>query len=186
MKITVSGKQLTIGENLTPYVSDHLNTLVEKYFPEDTGTASVIFSKEGTQIRVDIALRPIEGGLLINATSTNANAYDGYDEAAVRIQSQLRKYKNRLKDHKSFRSEPIQVSVIEPEHEVEEFIEAEGAPVIVAEMQAELPTCTVSGAVMRMDLANVPALMFKNSAHGRLNMVYKRADGNIGWIDPKN
>ena len=77
--------------------------------------------------------------------------------------------------------------VIEPEKETEEdsLPQDEAAPVIVAEMQTDLPTCTVSGAVMRMDLADVPALMFRNAAHGGLNMVYRRADGNIGWVDPQ-
>jgi hypothetical protein len=79
--------------------------------------------------------------------------------------------------------EMVDMAVIDAKEDEEEVGDA---PVIVAEMQTELPICTVSGAVMRMDLAGLPALMFKNSAHGGLNMVYRRTDGNIGWIDPKN
>lgn len=184
MNITITGKQLHIGENLTNYATDALNSLVEKYFPQDTGSASVAFSKEGSQIKTDISVRPVEGGLLINSSSVNPNAYSGFDEACIRISSQLRKYKNRLKDRK-YSAEPVHVSVIEPEHDIPDLPEEEGAPVIVAEMQDSLPTCTVSGAVMRMELANVPALLFKNSSNGVLNMVYVRADGNIGWVDPK-
>ena len=91
-----------------------------------------------------------------------------------------------MTNHK-FDAETVNFAVIEPEKETEDEMlpQDEAAPVVVAEMQSELPLCTVSGAVMRMDLADVPALMFRNVAHGGLNMVYRRADGNIGWVDPQ-
>ncbi|OPZ76423.1 MAG: hypothetical protein BWY78_01373 [Alphaproteobacteria bacterium ADurb.Bin438] len=89
-----------------------------------------------------------------------------------------------MTDHKGAKSESVRFSVIESENEEEVSASEEDAPIIVADMQSELPLCTVSGAVMRMDLANVPALMFRNTAHGGLNMVYRRADGNVGWVDP--
>lgn len=124
--------------------------------------------------------------VLIQGSSSNADAYAAFDAANDRIAKQLQRYKKRLTSHKAS-AETVNFAVIEPEKESEEdsLPQDESAPVVVAEMQSELPLCTVSGAVMRMDLADVPALMFRNIAHGGLNMVYRRADGNIGWVDPQ-
>ena len=115
----------------------------------------------------------------------NPDAYTAFDDAGARITKQLGRYKERLTDYK-LNVEPVNLAVIKADAAAEEVLPAEEtAPIIIAELEDEIPTCSVSGAVMRMDLADVPALMFRNSAHGGLNMVYRRADGNIGWVDPK-
>ena len=185
MKIAITGKQIDIGTSLRSYVEERIENTLKKYFDAPL-TASVAFSKEGNSlIKADISAHPMSS-VSIQGSSSNADAYVAFDEANERIAKQLKRYKKRLTDHK-VTAETVNFAVIEPEKENEEdsLPQDEAAPVVVAEMQSELPLCTVSGAVMRMDLADVPALMFRNIAHGGLNMVYRRADGNIGWVDPQ-
>ena len=184
MKIAITGKQIDIGTSLRSYVEEHIENTVQKYF-ENPLNATVSFSKEGSMIRADISVHPISS-VLIQGSASTGDAYAAFDSANDRIGKQLQRYKKRLTNHK-FDAETVNFAVIEPEKETEDEMlpQDEAAPVVVAEMQSELPLCTVSGAVMRMDLADVPALMFRNVAHGGLNMVYRRADGNIGWVDPQ-
>lgn len=184
MKISITGKQIDIGTSLRSYVEEHTENTVKRFF-ETPLNASVAFSKEGNLIRVDTTVHAMSG-VLVQGSSSNVDAYAAFDAANDRIAKQLQRYKKRLTDHKA-RAEMVNFAVIEPEKEDTEdsLPQDEAAPVVVAEMQSELPLCTVSGAVMRMDLADVPALMFRNVAHGGLNMVYRRADGNIGWVDPQ-
>ncbi len=183
MQITITGKQLHLGDNMQAYAEQNLSAVIEKYF-DDVVNASVLFSKDGDAIKAELSVHP-RTGTLLKGSAKGTDAYVAFDQACERIGAQLRKYKARLTEHKNEKFEMVDVSVIESEDSKDE-VEAGIAPVIVAEMQAELPICSVSGAVMRMDLADLPALMFRNSAHGGLNMVYRRADGNIGWVDPKN
>ena len=181
MQITITGKQLHLGDNMQAYAEKNLSAIIEKYF-DDAVSASALFSKDGDAIKAEVSVHPASGSLLKGSAKGN-DAYVAFDQACDRIARQLRKYKNRLTEHKNEKFEMVDISVIEDEKEEE----ATGtAPTIIAEMQTELPICSVSGAVMRMDLADLPALMFRNSAHGGLNMVYRRPDGNIGWVDPKS
>ncbi|MBF0094796.1 MAG: HPF/RaiA family ribosome-associated protein, partial [Alphaproteobacteria bacterium] len=113
-------------------------------------------------------------------------AYAAFDTAAERIATQLRRYKQRLGKHKGrtdATSIPAQYHILAAPGEEDVPVE-QPHPMVIAEMTADVPVCTVSGAVMRLDLAEAPAIMFRNSAHGGLNMVYRRPDGNIGWVDP--
>ncbi len=181
MQITITGKQLNLGDNMQSYAEKNLAAVVDKYF-DAAIDAAIVFSREGDAIKAEVTVHPGSGALL-KGSAKGADAYVAFDQACDRIARQLRRYKNRLTEHKNIKFEMVDAAVIEPEEEEE----VKGtAPVIVAEMQTELPICSVSGAVMRMDLADLPALMFRNSAHGGLNMVYRRPDGNIGWVDPKN
>lgn len=184
MKIAITGKQIDIGTSLRTHVEEQLNAAVNKYF-DDPLNATVSFSKEGAGIKVDISAHPISS-VMIQGKGFHDDAYAAFDMANDRIAKQLKRYKKRLTNHK-FEAEPVNLSVIEPEKEADDetLPQDESAPVVIAEMQSELPLCTVSGAVMRMDLQDVPALLFRNVAHGGLNMVYRRADGNIGWVDPQ-
>jgi hypothetical protein len=138
--------------------------------------------------RADISVHPIRGVLAKGSASAD-DAYAAFDAAVERIAKQLRRYKTRLNDHHKGRgseeSIPAQQYVIAAETEEEELPE-QGQPVIIAELPTEIGTMSVSEAVMRMDLADVSALMFRNRANGGLNVVYRRTDGNIGWIDPQN
>ena len=181
MQIIITGQQINLGENLREYADNALTGAVAKYF-EEAVSADVKVAKDGDLIKTDIMVRPMSG-TVINATGTAADAYASFDDAVGKISRQLRKYKNKLVGHKAQKVEMVDMSVIDAEDGKEEVADA---PIIIAEMQTALPICTVSEAVMRMDLEGLTALMFKNTAHGGLNMVYRRADGNIGWIDPKN
>lgn len=181
MQIIITGQQINLGDNLRSYAEKALENAVSKYFA-DAISADVRILKEGDEIRTEIAVHPISGSL-IKTTAYSADAYASFDGAVAKLSRQLGRYKNRLTEHKIQSVELVDMAVIDAREEDEEVGDA---PIIIAEMQTELPLCSVSGAVMRMDLAGLPALMFKNSAHGGLNMVYRRSDGNIGWIDPKN
>jgi len=139
--------------------------------------------------RAEISLH-IGRGIVVNAGAAATEVYAAYEAAAERIAKQLRRYKRRLRDHHAKEREPSEASerardyVLAPlAEETEE--NSGGAPAVIAEMSTELPNLTVGEAVMRMDLADAAVLLFRNRSHGELNLVYRRADGNIGWIDPE-
>ncbi len=189
MEISVKGKNMDVGDALSSHVQDHLTPAVAKYFTQAID-ASVTFSREAHQLRADISVHPGPRGLLIQGKGEAGDAYAAFEGALERIAKQLRRYKRRLSDHHKGASGSddflvAQSYVIEPDHEDAE-VEPDGTPVIIAEMSTEISTLTVSEAVMRMDLADAPLVMFRNSANGSMNVVYKRADGNVGWIDPSN
>ena len=186
MLITVKGKQMDVGDALRDHVVSNMDALVGKYF--DAGIdANVVFSKEAHLFKADISVHPMRG-MTAQGNGSGADAYAAFEAAAERIDKQLRRYKRRLKDKKGASTEEVlaaQYAVIATPAEDVELPEEEGAPAVVAEMAHDIPVCTVSGAVMRLDLSNATAMMFRNSAHGGLNMIYRRADGNIGWVDPR-
>lgn len=179
MQILISGQQINLGDNFRIYAEGALDSSVSKYFDEAV-SADVRVTREGSEIKTELTVHP-KTGAVIRSSASSADAYASLDGAISRLSRQLRKYKNKLTEHKNI-VEMADMSVIEAVNETEESVDA---PVIIAEMQTQIPVCTVSEAVMRMDLEGLPALMFKNTAHGGLNMVYRRADGNIGWVDPK-
>lgn len=185
MDITVKGKQMDVGEALRGHVEDTLNTTVTKFF-ERAHDATVTFHKVNHGFRADISVHPGRG-LLLQGSGEGTDAHATFDGAMERIEKQLRRYKRRLKDHHKMAGDDKIVAaqryVLAPEGE-EEVTEADSNPAIIAELPTTVATLTVSEAVMRMDLANASAMMFRNSAHGGLNVVYRRNDGNIGWIDP--
>lgn len=187
MEISVKGKHLNVGEALRGHVEESLAGAVAKYF-EHALDAVVVFSREAHTFRVDISVHPWRG-LLVQGRGAADDAYVAFDGALERILKQLRKYKGRIRTHHKNRGQeeplPAQYSILAPEDE-EMAATTEAHPTIIAEMPHGISTLTVSEAVMRMDLADVPVMMFRNSAHGGLNVVYRRADGNIGWIDPAN
>ena len=134
---------------------------------------------------MDISVHPGPRGLIVQSASAGADAYGAFDGALERVGTQLRRYKRRLSNHHQKARVggdllPAQYAVIQPETSEDE------PPMIIAEMETEIATLSVGEAVMRMDLANTPVIMFCNSANGGFNVVYRRADGNIGWIDPSN
>lgn len=179
MQILISGQQINLGDNFRVYAEGALESSVSKYFDEAV-SADVRVTREGSEIKTELTVHP-KTGAVIRSSASSADAYASLDGAVSRLSRQLRKYKNKLTEHKNI-VEMADMSVIEAVNETEEAVDA---PVIIAEMQTEIPVCTVSEAVMRMDLENLPALLFKNTAHSGLNMVYRRSDGNIGWVDPK-
>lgn len=181
MKISITGKQINIGDSLKKHTEESIEKVVGKYF-DNPISASVNFSKESDFIRADISVHA-SAGIKVQGSAKNPDAYTAFDDANIRIAKQLARYKDRLTDHTA-NAEPAHIAVIKPEAE-DIAPKVAPAPIIIAEMEDEIPTCTVSMAVMHMDLEDTPALLFRNAANGNLNMVYKRNDGNIGWIDPK-
>ena len=185
MEISIKGRNIDVGKALRGHVEDHLTSAVTKYFMRALD-ANVVFSREGRQLRADISVHPGPRGVLVKGGAESDDAYAAFDGALERIAKQLRRYKRRLADHHKGHSKetlPALQYVIKPDHEDEE-VAADAQPMIIAEMPEEIATLSVSEAVMRMDLADLPVVMFRNSASSRLNVVYYRGDGNIGWIDP--
>jgi ribosomal subunit interface protein len=186
MEISINGKRLDVGDALRGHVEEHLTATVGKYFSR-AHDASVTISREAHMFRADISVHPIKG-VLAKGHANADDAYAAFDAAAEHIAKQLRRYKRRLNDHHKGRADdegiPAQQYIIAAETQEEELPE-QGQPAIIAELPTEIATLSVSEAVMRMDLADVPALMFRNRGNGGLNVVYRRPDGNIGWIDPQ-
>lgn len=187
MQLTVRGKQLDVGDALRTHIGETLDNLVGKYFDKPI-EATVVMSREAHLYRAQVSVH-VGRGILLQSQATADAVYPAFDLAAEHLAKRLRRYKRRLRDHhrNNVKVEPAQQYVLAPE--AEDFVEPENAaeaePVIVAEMQAEIPNLSVSEAVMRLDLSDAPALMFRNRAHGGLNMIYRREDGNIGWVDPQ-
>ena len=185
MDISVKGRNLDVGDALKGHVEDHLSSAVTKYFMRAID-ASVVFSREGRSLRADISVHPGPRGMVVQGGSESNDPYAAFNGALERISKQLRRYKRRLNSHHKGHGEdvlPAQQYVIQPVAEDEEGA-ADGSPAIIAEMPVHIATLSVSEAVMRMDLADALVMMFRHSATRRLNVVYRRKDGNIGWIDP--
>jgi ribosomal subunit interface protein len=193
MQLSVKGKQLDIGSALRVHVESSLKRILGKYFG-DAIVARVTLAREAHLYRASVSAH-VGRNILLEAQGEADDPYPAFDAAAERLSKRLRRHKRRLRNHhKEAPSEaealPAQKYIlVGPENELPE---AEGSPdgtddqpVVVAEMATEVASLTVSEAVMRMDLADLPAMMFRNSAHGGLNMVYRRPDGNIGWLDPR-
>lgn len=193
MQLTVTGKQIDIGDALRRQIEATLNSILGKYF----GTAieaHVVVTREAHLMRTEVAVH-IGRGIEVNAHATAPEVYAAFDAAADRVAKRLRRYKRRLRDyHAKARERAVATEraidyVLAPVAEGAEDEELDGsagsAPAVIAEMSMELPHLTVGEAVMRMDLADATVLLFRNRSHGELNLVYRRPDGNIGWIDPE-
>ncbi|MGE0667754.1 MAG: ribosome-associated translation inhibitor RaiA [Sphingomonadales bacterium] len=188
MEIQVNGKQIDIGEALRKHVTDRIDERVSKYFDRAVD-AHVTFSREAHLIRVDCSVHAGHA-IVMQSHASGGEPYAAFDQALERIETRLRRYKRRLRNHhamsKAAAADLVAASSYVLEAETESSEEPEDLqPLIVAETRTEIPTTTVGGAVMRLDLSDAPVMMFRNSAHGRLNVVYRRPDGNIGWIDPQ-
>jgi ribosome-associated translation inhibitor RaiA len=150
----------------------------------------VVVAKEAHhQFRVDIhGNTGTHAGLTIKSQGHAGEIYAAFDDAATKAEKQLRRYKRRIKGHhhgdeKATRALVARKYVLKPEVDTE--LEEKGAPAVVAEKATNIETLSVSDAVMKMDLASLPALMFFNAGNGRLNVIYRRLDGNISWVDPE-
>ncbi len=191
MQVTVTGKQLNVGDALRSHAEERLADSVSKYF-DHVIDSNVVFTRasKGKQIRVDISVH-VGRGITLQGHGETEDAYSAFDTAAEHIAKRLRRYKRRLRDHRkessADRADALQARqyVLTETEEGESGEVVDDQPVVIAEMTTDIETLTVGAAVMRMDLANVPALVFQNSAHGGINVVYRRNDGNIGWIDPQ-
>lgn len=191
MHIKVSGKHLDVGDALRTHVDDKLNAAVGKYF-DRTVDATVVFSRITHTFRADIDVH-LATGMTAQSQGQADDIYAAFEAACERVEKQLRRYKRRLKNHHHERPEPIE-AVDAPSYVLaagtdDEAPEAEPEslqPVIIAEMKTAIKSLTVGEAVMQMELADSSFLIFKNQANARLNVVFRRDDGNIGWVDPAN
>ena len=187
MQLSVTGKHVDIGNALRGHVEKGLSASVAKYF-DWAMDANVVFSKNGHNIQTDISVH-VGRGILLQGRAEAEDPYAAFNAASEHIAKRLRRYKRRLRDHhksadRSAEAVPAQQYIL-ADDDRHELLDDGQDHVVVAEMTTEIPTLKVSEAVMRMNLADLPAMMFRNSAHGGLNMVYRRADGNIGWVDPR-
>lgn len=186
MQLSVKGKQLDVGDALRTHIKDSLSTILSKYFG-DAIDVDVTLTKDAFLYRSTVVCH-VSKGVRLEANGEAGEPYPAFDIAAERLSKRLRRHKRKLRDHKSKSGRGVMNAayyVLSGEHEddrVEKELDA--VPLTVAEMPTDIPTMTVSIAVMKLDLEDLPAMLFHNSSHGRLNMIYRRADGNIGWVDP--
>jgi len=194
MSLRISGKSISVGEALRGRVSERTEEVLRKYF-DGNYSGHITLSKDGLGFRTDCALH-LDSGIILEADSNAADAYVSADQALSMIEKRLRRYKSRLKDRSARKShaaharaelqpEGLDASsyVIEAPGESEEEITGFN-PVIIAEATTSLKRLSVSEAVMELDLAGAACLVFQHGSSGRVNVIYRRADGNVGWIDP--
>ncbi len=190
MRIQVNGKHMDVGDALREHVETKINEVAAKY-AERPVEAIVTFSKSRHEFVADASLH-LSTGMTAQAKAHAVDIYDSFEGAAERMVKQLRRYKRRLKDHHISRENPIEAFdapayILDAGSHEDESQEPESlTPVIVAEMETKVQSLSVGEAVMQMELASAPVLVFRNNAHGGVNVVYQREDGNIGWVDPRN
>jgi ribosomal subunit interface protein len=193
MPLRISGKNLDIGEALRGRVGERVGEALGKYF--DGGySGHVTIGKDGFGFRTECVIH-LDSGIVLQAEAFAADAYASADQAAIRIEKRLRRYKQRLKAHagkarggtpspSAITVEAASYVIAAPDHDDEHEEAAAFAPVIIAESTTALRALSVSEAVQDLDMTGAPVLVFRHAGHGRLNIVYRRADGHIGWIDP--
>lgn len=190
MRYQISGKQIDIGTALQAHVQAEIEAVIEKY-PGRPTDALVVFSKDGFSYVCE-AVMHLSTGLSVQAKAKETEIYSAFDAANAKMEKQLRRYKRRLKDHHKERSQPVELtggtSYILASSESDGEDEPDSLqPMIVAEMETHVPSLSVGEAVMQMELAGAPVLVFRNEKQeSGVNVVYRRDDGNIGWIDPNS
>ncbi|HEX7694634.1 MAG TPA: ribosome-associated translation inhibitor RaiA [Sphingomonas sp.] len=194
MDIRVSGHQVETGEALKSHVRDRLQGIADKYFSRAI-SAQATFGKgpHDNRFKCDVVAHVMQG-LVLKASNDGTDAHGAFDGAADKIEKQLRRYMRRLKDRKAggvvLNGEEVEADAggnagYTLFQEPSEDEEPGDAPLIIAETRVDVPEATVSDAVMMLDLRNTQALMFRNSGTGAYNMVYRRGDGTIGWVEPQ-
>jgi ribosomal subunit interface protein len=188
MLFRVSGKHIDVGEALRTRVSERVVEVMGKFFDGGfSGHATI--GREGFAFRTECVVH-LDSGVTLHAEGLATDAYASADQAALRIENRLRRYKRRLKAHADGPAkegipglDARSYVVTAPDRElVEEIVDFN--PVIIAESTTTLERLSVSEAVMELDMTGAPVVMFRHAVHGRVNIVYRRADGNVGWLDP--
>jgi len=190
MTLRISGKSISVGEALRSRVSERTDEVLRKYF-DGNYSGHITLSKDGFGFRTDCALH-LDSGITLEADSNATDAYASADQALLMIEKRLRRYKSRLKDRSARKSHAASAAlaaldatsyVLEAPAEGEDEITGY-SPVIIAEATTSLKRLSVSEAVMELDLTGVSCLVFQHGSSGRVNIIYRRADGHVGWIDP--
>ena len=192
MTIRVSGKSISIGEALRGRVSDRTDEVLRKYF-DGNYSGHITFSKDGFGFKTDCALH-LDSGVTLEAESNASDAYASADQALVQIEKRLRRYKSRLKDRSARKAHAAAAAVAElgaqrhvieapAAHDDDDEVTAYN-PVIIAESTTSLKRLSVSEAVMELDFTGAAVIVFQHGGSGRVNIIYRRADGNVGWVDP--
>ena len=185
MSLRISGKHMDVGDALRGRIEDRIEDAVGKYFGHGY-SGHVTMEKQGAFFLADCLLH-LDSGVTLQASGKENDAHMSFDRACDRIEKRLRRYKRKLKDHHAEGQSPDQISaaytIMSTPGEDEEVAE-DFAPVVVAESATSVRTQTVAMAVMQLELMDEPVNVFKNAATGGVNIVYRRSDGNIGWIDP--
>lgn len=190
MKISVTGRQMDVGEAIQQHIQTIAQDLCAKYHLEPLDT-QVVMSKDTHhnhhRFKTEVSMK-LGRGVEVRAHGEADQAHEGVDGAFEMLGTRVRRYKKKLKDHLKHRDAHVEKSMalqyVLNGGSHDEEVEDEH-PLIIAETTTEIPTLSVSEAVMRMDLSDQTAFIFKNTTHGGINVVYKRCDGHIGWIDPK-
>ncbi|MDB5521164.1 MAG: ribosomal protein / sigma 54 modulation protein [Tardiphaga sp.] len=196
MTIRVSGKSISVGDALRGRVSERTDEVLRKYF-DGNYSGHITFSKDGFGFRTDCALH-LDSGITLEADSNAADAYASADQALHQIEKRLRRYKSRLKDRSARKAHAETEALAEitaptldapsyvieaPAHDDEDE-HNEFNPVIIAEATQSLKSMSVSQAVTELDLTGAPVIVFQHGGSGRVNIIYRRPDGNVGWVDP--
>ena len=191
MNLSVSGQQIEIGEALSAHARQALPAAVAKYF-DDAIDGQVHFSREAWLFRADIVVH-VGRNITMQSHAAAVDPYGAFDAACEHLAKRLRRHKRRLRDHANrvVRAEEAldaRQSVLAAPDEEHDAVDDSGTkdPVVIAEMRTSIETLSVGEAVLRLDFTGQPALLFRSRANGLLNMIYRRPDGNIGWVDPQN
>jgi ribosomal subunit interface protein len=189
MDIRVSGHQIETGTALQQHVSERLTGIVEKYFNRALSTHVTFGKAPAGAFSCDIVTHVMQG-LILKAHGVAQDAHQALDQAAEKIDKQLRRYKRRLQDRHeqsahAIREEEAAYTIFAPSEGEDREVDLEELPMIVAETTADIPETSVADAVMMLDLRDTNAMLFKNAGTGRHNMVYRRRDGSIGWVEPR-
>jgi ribosomal subunit interface protein len=187
MTLRVTGKNFDLGEAMREHILDRVEAAISKYF-DGSVSGHIVVDHEGAGYRSDCTLH-LSSGMTLHSEGRAHEPYASFDSAATRLEKRLRRYNRKLKDHhlksaQSANGAMIADYVLEaPDQEAEDEVE-DFNPVVVAEKTAALETLPVSEAVMRLDMTGAPVVVFRHATSDRVNIVYRRPDGNIGWIDP--
>ena len=186
MQVQVTGKHIDVGDALRSRITDELSNSIGKYFDRG-GAADVVVMQDGHDIRIDCRVR-LDSGQFLESHGQAADAHSAFNVALEKIDTRVRRYKRRLKEHGAGANgavwDDVAYRVVSPVAEEDEEAPVDYAPAIVAESSITLRTMTVASAVIELDTKDSPVFVFRNAKSDQVNVVYRRADGNIGWIDP--
>jgi ribosomal subunit interface protein len=193
MRVQVAGRQMDVGEALRSRIEDELSSGVGKYFNRATdAVVTVAKNGGGVGIEVDCAVH-LSSGISLQAAGHGGDAHSAFDDALGKLEKRVRRYKRRLRNHHADNKSPLPaedatayvLAPLEGDSEDESAPSGADAPLVIAESTVPVRTMAVAMAVLQLDLSDAPVLMFRNAASGALNVVYRRGDGNVGWIDPE-